>query len=388
MKNKVLGKLKQIIGQYKKVSVDYKKMQVNNLAKSNNMAGLEMFKNMFDNDSITFSPLSCNMALMGVMFGTDGGSRDQMMKAFAMEAVDERLLEDMKRMCGMANYEDKKTKVKMVNCLYAQAGMTFGAEFLSMISQLYEMKSANFMEAEKETSNINNYVSENTCGKIKKILNAGDINQDTKAVLVNALYFKSKWQSTFEKYNTKQRKFTTLSGTEKDADMMYQEERFPYYENDNVQVIKLAYSGKKYSMLVVLPKEGGQFLLPTAEQYEEYCRDCNPESVKLYFPKFKHETSVSLVPVIQSLGVTEIFNEGGLNKMHPNIKVDNVLQSVVVEVDENGTEAAAATAVICMNECCSMPPPNPKIFNANKPFSYFIRNTETNSIMFAGVHNG
>lgn len=363
-------------------------MSVNQLATSINLAGLKLFKNKFEDHSDVFSPLSCHLGLTGVLFGTAGGAQQELSKALEIAAVDEKLVENFKNILTLSNYEDTSTKVSFVNAIYIQDGWKLKDEYLSIASQLFDVVTANFRNAADEANNINQYVSEHTAGKMNQLLLESDIDDETKTILVNALYFKSKWHLPFEQYSTKQKNFTTLNGTTIDVQMMYQTETFPYYEDSNVHVIKLAYEGKKYSMLVVLPKNDPQYLFPTIEQYNQYCKKCEYEEVKLYFPKFKHEVKTSLVPYFNQLGVSQLFDVGGLQNMHPELKLDDIIHAVFIDVDENGTEAAASTAIMMCEESCCLSAKIPKIFNANKTFSYLIRDTQNNVILFAGVHNG
>ena len=367
------------------------KLPMNKLAVAVNTAGLTLLCCTFSNKSMALSPLSANMAMTGVLFGTTDNARAQLAAALTVDnkTSEAELISDFKHLFGVSNYQDAKTVVKFVNALYVQLGFNPQAEFMDSMAKMVAIEVANFSgNAADEVAKINQYVATNTNNKIQDLLTTANVTADTRLVLVNALYFKSKWHLPFEKYNTRPAKFTMMDGSESVVEMMHQEEDFPYFENDNVQVLKMAYHGKKYSMLVVLPKNGATKLMPTHDEYMEYCEKCQTCNVNVSFPKFKHEYKTNLSAHFQTMGATEIFDVGGLAKIHPDLKIGGIIHAAIVEVDENGTEAAAATAVMFMNECCSMSSKKPVVFNANHTFSYFIRNVETNAIMFAGVHNG
>lgn len=361
------------------------------LVKSINKSGLILFtginlcKLAFENDTVTFSPLSCNMALLGTLFGCDGNSKKQLADALHVKDFD-TLIEEFQLLTGVSNCDLGHTIVKLVNALYVHEGFPLGEPFMKDIKQIFDVKTANFLEPAKEMQNINEFVSSNTAGKIPNLLTGDAVKPTTRVILVNALYFKSKWEQPFESTSTFDQQFTKLSNEKVTVKMMNQEETFPYYEDGYVQVIKMAYKDKKYSMLIVLPKSDPNYLFPTADQYEHYVTKCDYEDVRVGLPKFRHESKHSLVQHFQNLGVTDLFNVGGLQRMHKELYVDDIVQAVVVEVDEDGTEAAASTAVICDMESCCMK--KSKRFCCNKPFSYFIRNVQTNAILFCGIHNG
>ena len=241
---------------------------------------------------------------------------------------------------------------------------------------------------------INDWVSDRTHERIQDLLPDGSITPDTRLVLVNAVYFHGQWQTTFDTSLTRERPFHAPSG-ERPAQTMYREGA-AYGEDDDVQLLELPYTGGDLRMLFVLPRsrEG----LPEVESRLDdalvarwAARTHDDERVQVYLPRFRIETdSISLRDALSELGMAVAFSDAAdframSEPAETPLEIDDVFHRVFVELNEEGTEAAAATAVTMVLETASIrqPPPPPR-FEADHPFLFFLREPSTGAILFAG----
>uniref|UniRef100_A0A672KXZ4 Serpin B6 n=1 Tax=Sinocyclocheilus grahami TaxID=75366 RepID=A0A672KXZ4_SINGR len=245
--------------------------------------------------------------------------------------------------------------------------------------------------------NINKWVEKKTQGKIKDLLPPQGVDETTKLVLVNAIYFKGNWEKKFSKEATRDGQFKMNKTQTKPVKMMRQKSKFPlaFIPEMNSQVLELPYVGKNLSMLIILPNEiqgetTGLQKLEKALTYEklmEWTKSSKmlQEEVQVSLPKFKMAETYGMVQFLRSMGMEDVFDPQKVNlsgmSSNNNLAVSNVIHKAFVEVNEEGTEAAAATGITITTT--SMPLP-PKTFIADHPFLFFIRHNPSNSILFYG----
>ncbi|XP_057555840.1 serpin B8 isoform X5 [Hippopotamus amphibius kiboko] len=232
---------------------------------------------------------------------------------------------------------------------------------------------------------------EKTEKKISDILGAGAVGPLTKLVLVNAIYFKGKWNEQFDRKHTRGMPFKT-NKEKKTVQMMFKEAKFKmgYVEEVHAQVLELPYVGAELSLLILLPDDNMDLaVVEKALTYEKFRAWTNPEKltkdkVQVFLPRLKLEESYDLEAFLRSLGMTDAFEEAKADfsgmSAKKNMPISKVAHKCFVEVNEEGTEAAAATAVVRNSRCISTEPR----FCADHPFLFFIRHHETNSILFCG----
>jgi serpin B len=236
---------------------------------------------------------------------------------------------------------------------------------------------------------INQWVSVKTGDKINNLVNANSVNRDTRLVLTNAIYFKGKWQLEFKKEVTEAKPFMISKNESVQAPMMSQKSHFSYYEDDTIQALDMRYKGGDLSMLVVLPQQVDGLAKVeeawTEDHYNMVVSHLHSQDVQVYMPKFKLETTYELKPLLFSMGLGICFSDAadfsGMGE--EPLKISEVVHKALVEVDEEGTVAAAATGVTFL-KCAAVMPSRPKVFNADHPFMFFIRNRNTGTILFAG----
>jgi serpin B len=245
---------------------------------------------------------------------------------------------------------------------------------------------------------INSWVSGKTCGRIDSIISDRDVDELTRAILVNAIYFKGKWANEFNPSNTYKESFYLAGprpadarhwismdrepGTVKASFMKRTEKNASYYEDDDNQAVELPYKGNDVSMLFVLPKGEETRINPLT-----ILSRTSHKEVRLHIPKFKMNCSFALKSPLQALGIKKAFSDDeanftGITTEQPGLVIDEVLHKAFVEVNEEGTEAAAATVVVARFMCC-LPSPV-KEFRANHPFLFYIIDKKTGTILFNG----
>ncbi|XP_052473821.1 leukocyte elastase inhibitor isoform X6 [Carassius gibelio] len=289
--------------------------------------------------------------------------------------------------------------LSLANRLYGEQSYQFVEKFLNDAKKYYEagLEKVDFKKkSESARVNINKWVEKNTQEKIKDLLPQGSISDLTKLVLVNAIYFKANWEKKFPKEATRDGQFKLNKTRTKPVKMMYQESKFPlgFIPELNSQVLELPYVGKNLSMLIILPNEiqdqtTGLQKLEKTLTYEKLMEWTKPskmlqEQVEVSLPRFKMEETYDMKSLLISMGMEDVFNEQKVNlsgmSLNNDLVVTKVVHKAFVEVNEEGTEAAAATGVVMMTRCMRIP----QFFNADHPFLFFIRHNPTKSILFYG----
>uniref|UniRef100_A0A8C4W3A0 Serpin family B member 1 n=1 Tax=Gopherus evgoodei TaxID=1825980 RepID=A0A8C4W3A0_9SAUR len=280
--------------------------------------------------------------------------------------------------------------LKLANRLYGEK--TYG--FLTQKLYGADLATVDFLLASDEArKEINQWVAEQTEDKIPNLLSEGSVNNMTKLVLVNAIYFKGNWAEKFKEANTKPMPFRLNKNERKTVQVMYQKENYPfgYISELKCRVLELPYEGKELSMIILLPDDiddnstGLQQKQITVEKLQEWTQPQNmhPIDVHVHLPKFKLEDSYDLKSDLSGLGLQDIFDSGKADLSGMSGARDLFLSKVVhksfIEVNEEGAEAAAATAGIAM--FCMLMEEN---FTADHPFLFFIRHNPTQSILFFG----
>jgi serpin B len=242
-------------------------------------------------------------------------------------------------------------------------------------------------EPEKSRVAINDWVSDRTNEKIKDLLPERIITPKVKLVLTNAIYFNAGWADAFDESETADGPFLLLDGSEVTVPMMRQTTSLGYGQGEGYQVVELPYDGDELSMVILLPDEGGFSAFENSLDSSRIVSITNRidyQEVALTMPKFKIESDFSLKHTLKGMGMPGAFLEGanfsGMDGSR-NLFISDVIHKAFVDVNESGTEAAAATAVIMVVE--SVPPP-PIEVTVDRPFILFIRDIETSTILFAG----
>ncbi len=269
--------------------------------------------------------------------------------------------------------------IKMGNCIIINNKFKVNKKFTNSIKNFVLIEESDYSDKNAIANKVNDYIKTNTKGLIKNVLDKKDINNDTNLILINTIYFKANWLHKFNvEYTTKEK----FGNTKKLVDMMFIEKKFNYYENDNMQTIEMFYNNKDYVMGVILPKNDEYKIDVYSLMYG--INNLENTKVMLYLPKFTHRQRVNLIPILQNLGVNDLFDKDAakLNIVEESY-VTSIIHEAVVIVDEEGTEAAAVTTIMTQN-CMAGPPTEKVIFRADHDFVYYIRHVPTNMILFYG----
>nr|XP_025036741.1 leukocyte elastase inhibitor isoform X3 [Pelodiscus sinensis] len=332
-----------------------------------------------------------------VVLGARGNTETQLLKTLHFDVVEE-LHSRFQTLTSDINRSGAPYLLKLANRLYGEKTYSFLEDFLTKTQKLYraDLATVDFLHASDEArKQINQWVGEQTEGKIPKLLSESSVNSMTKLVLVNAIYFKGSWAEKFKETNTKEMQFRLNKKEKKPVQMMYQKEKFPfgYISELKCRMLELPYDGKDLSMIILLPDDinddstGLQKLEKqlTLEKLQEWTQPQNmhPIDTHVHLPKFKLEDSYDLKSALTGLGLQDIFDCGkadlsGMSGAR-NLFLSQIVHKSFIDVNEEGTEAAAATAAIA-NFCMLME----EDFNADHPFLFFIRHKPTQSILFFG----
>jgi serpin B len=239
-------------------------------------------------------------------------------------------------------------------------------------------------KAAETRKRINDWVSEMTHNKILDIIPPSIPHLNTRLVLVNAVYFKATWATPFDKARTTNAPFHLESGKTVSVPMMRRTADYGYAEDKLMQVLELPYSSNRFSMMIFLPKESTNFALVERSLYpvriEQWRQKCKQQEVGVYIPRFKSGSQFDLKPSLRERGMKLAFTQAadfsGITPIQP-FWIFNILHKACIDVDEAGTEAAAATAV-------DMSTGFPKWFAADHPFLFLIRANRTGTILFLG----
>ncbi|XP_038652657.1 leukocyte elastase inhibitor-like [Scyliorhinus canicula] len=372
-----------------------------NLSKANCRFTLDLFRKLIEENeagNIFFSPFSISTSLAMVYLGAGNNTASEMAKALHFDQVGD-VHSGFEKMQLEINRAGVSYLLKVANRLYGEKSYNFLEEFCKSTMKFYgaAMLPVDFQTAaDKTREEINKWVEDQTEGKIQDLLAQGSLGSDTRLVLVNAIYFKGSWAEKFEVKYTEEMPFRLNKNESKPVKMMYQTNKFIFCHvpEFKIKILELPYVDNDLSMIILLPddimddstglKQLEQTL--TLEKLQEWTLPnwmWKPH-VEVLLPKFKLEEEYDLNSPLSSLGMRDLFDcsRADLSGMSGarDLSVSKVVHKSFVEVNEEGTEAAAATGVVCMT--LSYTPP--ESFTADHPFLFFIRHNKTNNILFFG----
>jgi len=364
------------------------------LASGNNAFALDLYAKLRTGEgNLFFSPYSISTALAMTYAGARGETERQMAGVLHFDLPQSELHPALGAMVNDLNARGKKGyQLVVANALWGQKGYRFLTEFLGLTRTHYgaglnEVDFARAADAARKT--INAWVEKQTRDKIRDLIKPGVLGSLTRLVLTNAIYFKGDWASQFKERSTRDEPFTMLDGKQVHVPIMNQTTEFRYMETDSFQALEMPYVGEELSIVVFLPRKTDG--LPAFEQslsadnLTTWLSRLRKRKVLVGFPRFKMTSSFELADVLKAMGMATAFTgaadfsgmTGG-----KDLHISNVIHKAFVEVNEEGTEAAAATAVV-MRLTAALPEPTPS-FRADHPFLFLIRDNKTHSILFLG----
>ncbi|XP_057897099.1 serpin B6-like [Melospiza georgiana] len=377
------------------------------LCAANSTFAVDLLRRLCEKNSgqnVFFSPFSISSALSMVLLGSRGSTEAQIRKVLCLKNAQDAH-NGYQSLLSEINDPNTKYILRTANRLYGEKTFEFLPSFIESSQKSYHagLEQMDFLHAwEDSRKQINGWVEERTEGKIQNLLAEGTLNSLTRLVLVNAIYFKGNWEEQFNKASTREWPFHINKNETKPVQMMFKEATFnmTYIGDLQTKILELPYVGKELSMIILLPDaiQDGSTGLERLEReltLEKLMGWISPEmmsstEVKVYLPRFKLEENYDLKPILRSMGMPDAFESGKADFSGMSLVIspgnELVLSEVVhksfVEVNEEGTEAAAATAMLfCEGSEIIMSIPE---FTADHPFLFFIRHNKTCSILFCG----
>ena len=371
------------------------------LVEGNSDFAFNLYQELRDKEegNLFYSPHSISLALAMTYAGARGETEQQMADTLhfllaqddlhrAFNALD---IELASRGEGAQGKDGEGFRLNIVNAIWGQKDYQFLTEFLDTLAENYGagLRLLDFIsDPEESRITINEWVSDQTEERINDLIPQGAINFLTRLVLTNAIYFNAAWQYPFEESNTRDGTFYLLDGGEVTVPMMHQTEEFGYAEGDGYQVVELPYDGGELAMIILLPRLGRFEDFESSldsQQVAAMIPDLEHRQVILTMPKFEFESEFSLKKTLATMGMPVAFSDGadfsGMTGGR-ELLISDVIHKAFVSVDEAGTEAAAATAVIM--RATALPVGGPVEVSLDRPFLFFIRDISTGSILFVG----
>ncbi|KAF5908452.1 leukocyte elastase inhibitor-like isoform X2 [Clarias magur] len=372
---------------------------------ASNHFALQLFskiKNDNKTGNVFYSPLSISSSLAMVFLGAAGNTATQMSETLHHDKATDDIHDSFNKLMQQLNKSGAPYSLSLANRLYGDRSYKFVGKFLSETKKYYnaELEAVDFQSnAEAARGKINSWVEKQTKEKIKNLLAKGVVDSLTKLVLVNAIYFKGSWERQFKVDATTEAPFRINKKDTKPVQMMTQKAKFPLAFIPGLQfnVLELPYVGKELSMLIMLPVDIADDTtgLEKIEQeltYENFMEWTRPEmmdlvEVQVSLPRFKLEETYDMKNLLISMGMADAFDmaKADFSQMSPcdDLVLSKVVHKSFVDVNEEGTEAAAATAAIMMMRCAVMT----ISFKADHPFLFFIQHKPTRSILFCGRYS-
>lgn len=341
------------------------------------------------------SPFSAATALAMAYAGAGGETAQQMASVLHFGGDPGSTEGDFSALLGDLNAAGQSGGflLNAANALWVQQGLNLLPEFLNVVQNDFNggLNQVDFIDqAEAARQTINNWVAQQTNGKITNLFPEGTISDFTRLVLADAVYFKAAWTSPFEPGETADAPFTLASGSQVTASTMHQTGEFDYMRNDGFQVLQLPYADGRMAMDIVLPTQTGLAGLGSNQLPDDinaWLAGLSPQRVAISLPKFQMTTQFNLIPALQALGMADAFANGadfsGITDAL-RLKINTVVQKAYISVDEAGTEAAAATGIGMVPAAVVAEPNPPVIFNADHPFLFLIRDTQSGTVLFMG----
>lgn len=352
------------------------KSEITEFSLSSNSLAQKLFSVLEPN--CIHSPLSISYILSLLHFGAINRTEKQFTDLMGTQNTIENLI------CASKIFNTDI--IKLANTIIVNKLMPIKKEYLELVSSLAMISNEDFSNPALIVEQANNFIEKNTNGLIKDILKIEMVDLNTIMILINTIYFKTCWSCPFNKNLTCQEKFNG----KKLVNMMTNTEYYLYYQDKVVQMVELSYQGNEFCMGFILPRKN-----KTLNVCSNYLNNIKLEytRVEVHIPKFIQRKNINLIESLKKLGLIDIFDmkKSAMNKMidisGQNAYCSTMIHEAVIIVDEEGTEAAAVTVAVMMEESCCYEP-DPEIFYANHSFVYYIKHRPTNTLIFVGDYHG
>lgn len=373
-------------------------MDVSGTVDGGNQFALDLYQRLRSKEGNLFcSPSSISMALAMTYAGAAGETRTEMANTLHFQMPEEQLHSEMRAIQSFwkTPYQKMGIRLNLANRLWGQESFEFLPQFLRITRDKYgaELARINFAQTEQARQTINGWVEDKTETKITDLIPVGAIDSDTRLVLTNATYFHGIWTEPFRKDRTREEDFHLSASDKIKVPMMHCRDEFRYSSVDEVQVLELPYGDGSLSMVVLLPKEkDGLAALEsklTFQNLQLWMASLKRKTeVKVYLPKFKTTSQFEMSSTLRAMGMESAFDSitadfTGMTGDR-DLFISAVIHKAFVDVNEEGTEAAAATGVIMAPRSAAPDPTEPPVFRVDHPFVFMIRDNRNSAILFMG----
>ncbi|MDH7506865.1 MAG: serpin family protein [Candidatus Thermoplasmatota archaeon] len=369
---------------------NYTAEKLSNLVDSINKFSFDFYQKISENkhENIFFSPYSIFVALSMAYEGACGNTAIQMFNILNFLQNDSETQGSFGRIYNLLNQKQTGYKISTANAFWIHQKYIFLPEYINLLQNYYmaEANKLDFSNNVEAASIINSWIENQTNGKIKDMIDPGSLSELTRLVLTNAIYFKGLWEHPFDPKYTSKMDFKINHIETVKVDMMSLSDcSFDYTETDDLQILKLPYKGKNLSMIVILPKENNLSIVDSllnTLNIKNWYKNFQKTQINIFLPKFKFVAEYNLNNILKDMGMVDAFSEidadfFGMDGTR-SLFISDILHKAFVEVNEEGTEAAAATSVIVTTT--AMTP----TFNADHPFVFLIQHEDTGAILFMG----
>lgn len=372
---------------------------------SGNQFSLNLLNTVYDGSDVVLSPLSLQMALAMSLNGASGETASEIITALSYNTNNEKNINEYcKLLMEQLPSIDQHLTLKILNGIVTDEAFVLNKSFMNTLREYYYAPAESYPFRSPETlERINNWAGRNTDWQVYPLLER--LPDNAVAVILDAIYFKARWSnSLFKNAIYENRDFIHENGEKSEMKYMCATHKLPYYSSDVFQMVELPYSERKYSLFVLLPRtnNNGSCMNLTknmrADEFRTVLSSVQYKNVGLSFPKFEIKSSLKLKEYLKIIGIKRAFIEGQAdffkmvenNRDYESIWIDNVYQKTSFKVNEWGTEAASATAVVYSGKTADHEDEEDEVieFNANHPFVFFVIEKGTGAILFEGVFTG
>ena len=355
-----------------------------NTVDANNQFALELYSELSaeNNDNIFFSPVSISTAFAIVYEGANGNTADEIRDVFDFPQDDDKRRNSFLSLIKNLN-EDKEYKLRLANALWLAEEFKPLDEYVDVARDYYDSEVTTVDFNSDGIDLINDWVNDKTEGKIKNIFAPDPANAAIKLAITNAIYFKGTWTEQFDPEKTVTDDFYISPDTAVKVPLMELKTSFlNLARTDQARIVELPYEGEKVSMLVLLPEDiDGLDSLEesiTIDNLKKWTGEFQEMKTRVYLPKFQIETTYDLIPFLQEMGIHDAFGNADFSGISDSgLFIDKVIHKAFVDVNEEGTEAAAATGMAMLQS-------GPIEFRADHPFLFVIQDDDTGQILFIG----
>ena len=364
-------------------------VKLDSVVDAGNSFGFELFRQLPKQNNVVISPNSIAIALAMLNNGTAGETANELGKALELESLETQAINlQYQKLLETLTDTEGEVKMAIANSLWVNQNITLKDSFTTQAQKFYQAEVSNLDFSQPETTKlINDWVASNTANKIPQIIDA--VSPEDALYLINAVYFKGSWTTPFDPSNTSEQPFYTQPDVALSKPMMTQQGDYSYFQNEQLQAIRLPYGEKQtLGMYILLPSKNSSLAALnqqlTPNNWQQWLSQMRSQSGSITLPRFQLEYETELNDALAALGIKQIFtSQGDFSALtDASVAVNTVKHKTFIEVNEEGTEAAATTSIGVRITSANPQPPFAMV--VDRPFWFAIRDDKTKTILFMG----